>query len=67
MQVPADPEELEDRARIVQINKRTRLRREARNTYHPPLLVFRDTEAMQDTEVHVPNLVVGMTAEDAPL
>ena len=55
VQVPAYPEELKGRARIVQVNKRTRLRHEARNnpntategeeneednTYHPPLLVF---------------------------
>ena len=79
MQIPTDPEELADRARIIQINKRARLRREARNdrntatesreeednTYHPPLLVFWDTEAMQDMGVHVPYLVVGMTEEDA--
>ena len=80
VQIPTDQEELEDRARIIQINKRTRLGREARNdpntateggeveednTYKPPLLVFWDTEAMQDTGVHVPNLVVGMTEEDA--
>ena len=79
MQVPTNPEELDDRACIVQINKQTRLRREARNnpnaategeeeednTYHPPLLVFWDTEAMQAPGLHVPNLVVGMTAEDA--
>ena len=32
--------------------------------YRPPLLVFWDSEAMQNTGVHVPNLVVGMTAED---
>ena len=80
MQVPTDPEELEDRTRIVQINKRARLRRQARNdpntategeeereddTYYPPLLVFWDTAAMQYTGVHVPNLVLSMTAEDA--
>ena len=73
--MPVVPRELEDRARIVQINKRTRLHREARNdtntategeeeednTYHPPLLVFWDTEAMQDPGEHVPNVVVGMT------
>ena len=79
MQIPSDPEELEERARIIQINKRIRLRRDACNeidpntategeenedTYHPPLLVFWDTEAMQNTGVHVPNLVVGMKAED---
>ena len=81
VQVPTDPEELEDRACILQINKRTRLRREARsdpntamegqeeedNTYHPQLLVFWDTGAIQNTGVHVPNLVVGMAAEDASL
>ena len=53
VQIHTDPEELEDHACIVQINKQTRLRREARkgrntategeeeedNTYHPSLLV----------------------------
>ena len=80
VQIPTDPEELEDRAHIVQINKQTRLRREAHNdsntatesreveednTFHPPLLVFWYTEAMQDTGVHVPHLVVGKAAEDS--
>ena len=83
VQVPTDPEELEDRACIVQSNKWTQLHWEARNdrntvmegeeeeeeeednTCHPTLLVFWDMEAMQDTGMHVPNLVVGITAEDA--
>ena len=65
VKVPTDPEELEDRARIVQVNKQTRLRHEACNDpntvteggeeediiYHPPLLVFWDTEAMQEIRV----------------
>ena len=33
--------------------------------YRPLLLVFWDSEAMQNTGLHVPNLVVGMTVEDA--
>ena len=76
-QIPCDPEELEDEARISQINLRKRRQEELQKKgkrvpaclegedYRPPLLVFWDSEAMQNTGVHVPNLVVGMTAEDA--
>ena len=76
VQVPRDPEILEHEAQIVQINLRRRRREELRKKglpvpaclegedYRPQLLVFWDSEAMQNTGIHVPNLVVGMTAED---
>ena len=32
--------------------------------YHPPVLLVWDTDAQQETSVHVPNMVVSMTSDD---
>ena len=73
VEIPCDPEELEAEARISQINLRKRRRKKLQKKgkrvpaclegedYRPPLLVFWDSEAMQNTGVHVPNLVPNFT------